>query len=185
MCDNRQSPIGGGSEAAELGGSTDGTEMTSAWTAMDPTNAKTRARIPIGKAAKACFGGRAGGPDDDVAPGRDLPPWPSGYPDKARERCKPLLVDRQNPVLARVQLFVGCLRFDHPQVTFPPKPALSRQGPDGSNPSPSSGESAANLRPAASGKRFRASHPVSLRHHTRNPPRPFAPIASATWRGTR
>jgi hypothetical protein len=37
-------------------------------------------------------------------------------------------------------------------------------GTEGSKPSLSSGESAANLRPAASGKRFRASHPVSLRH---------------------
>jgi hypothetical protein len=65
-----RSTVGGGSEAAELGGSADGTEMTSAWTAMDPTNAKTRARMPIGNAAKARFGGRSGGPDDGVARSR-------------------------------------------------------------------------------------------------------------------
>jgi len=63
-----RSTVGGGSE---LGGSADGTEMTSAWTAMDPTNAKTRARMPLGNAAKARFGGRSGGPDDGVAPGRE------------------------------------------------------------------------------------------------------------------
>ena len=64
-----RSTVGGGSEAAELGGSADGTEMTSAWTAMDPANAETKARTPIGNAAKARFGGRSGGPDDGVAPG--------------------------------------------------------------------------------------------------------------------
>jgi hypothetical protein len=46
--------------------------MTSAWTAMDPTDAKTRARMPIGNATKARFGGRSEGPDDGVAPGREL-----------------------------------------------------------------------------------------------------------------
>ena len=66
-----RSTVGGGSEAAELGGSADGTEMTSAWTAIDPTNAKTRAKMPIGNAAKARFGGRSGGPDDGIAPGRE------------------------------------------------------------------------------------------------------------------
>ena len=60
-----------GGEAAELGASADGTEMTSAWTGMDPTNAKTRARMPIGNAAKARFRGRSGSPDDGVAPGRE------------------------------------------------------------------------------------------------------------------
>jgi hypothetical protein len=67
-----RSTVGGGSEAAELGGSADGIEMTSASTAMDPTNAKVRARMPIGNAAKARFAGRSGGSDDGVAPGRDL-----------------------------------------------------------------------------------------------------------------
>ena len=67
-----RSTVGGGSEAAELGGSADGIEMTSAWIAMDPTNAKARARMPIGNAAKARFAGRSGGPDDGGAPGRDL-----------------------------------------------------------------------------------------------------------------
>ena len=67
-----RSTVGVGSEAAELGGSADGTEMTSAWTAMDPTDAKTRARMPIGNATKAHFGGRSEGPDDGVAPGREL-----------------------------------------------------------------------------------------------------------------
>jgi hypothetical protein len=66
-----RSTVGGGSESAELGGSADGTEMTSAWTAMDPTNAKTGARTPIDNAAKARFGGRSGGTDDGVAPGRE------------------------------------------------------------------------------------------------------------------
>jgi hypothetical protein len=66
-----RSTVGGGGEAAELGGSADGIEMTSAWTAMDPTSAKTKARMPIGNAAKARFGGRSEGPDDGVAPGRE------------------------------------------------------------------------------------------------------------------
>ena len=63
-----RSTVGVGSEAAELGGSADGTEMTSAWTAMDPTNAKTRARMPIGNAAKARFGGRSGGAQMTASP---------------------------------------------------------------------------------------------------------------------
>ena len=66
-----RSTVGGGSAVAELVGSADGTEMTSAWTAMDPTDAKTRARMPIGNATKAHFGGRSEGPDDGVAPGRE------------------------------------------------------------------------------------------------------------------
>ena len=66
-----RSTVGGGSEAAELGGSANGTEMTSAWTAMGPTNAKTKARMPIGNTAKARFGGRSAGADDGVAPGRE------------------------------------------------------------------------------------------------------------------
>jgi hypothetical protein len=65
-----RSTVGGGGEAAELGGSADGIEMTSAWTTMDP-NAKTKARMPIGNAAKARFGGGSEGPDDGVAPGRE------------------------------------------------------------------------------------------------------------------
>jgi hypothetical protein len=64
-----RSTVGGGGEAAELGRSADGVEMTSAWTAMDPTNAKTKERMPIGNAAKARFGGRS--EDDGVAPDRD------------------------------------------------------------------------------------------------------------------
>ena len=67
-----RSTVGVGSEAAELGGSAGGTEMTSAWTAMDPTDAKTRARMPIANATKAHFGSRSEGPDDGVAPGREL-----------------------------------------------------------------------------------------------------------------
>jgi len=66
-----RSTVGGGGDAAEFGGSADGTEMTSAWTAMDPTNAKTRARMLIGNAAKARFGARSGRPDGGVAPDRE------------------------------------------------------------------------------------------------------------------
>src|SRR6185437_5755118 len=54
-------------EAAELGGSADGIEMTSEWTAMDPTNAKRRARTPISNAAQCRLGDRSGDPDDNGA----------------------------------------------------------------------------------------------------------------------
>ena len=43
-----RSTVGAGSEAAELGGSADGTETTSAWTVMGATNPKTRAKVRIG-----------------------------------------------------------------------------------------------------------------------------------------
>ena len=66
-----RSTVGGGSEAAELGGSVDGTEMTSAWTAMDPTIAKTRARTLIGNAAEARLGDGSRDPQDGVASGRE------------------------------------------------------------------------------------------------------------------
>ena len=65
-----RSTVGGGSDAAELGGSVDGTEMTSAWTVMGPTNPKTRARTLIDSVAKGRFGSGSGGPDDGVALGR-------------------------------------------------------------------------------------------------------------------
>ena len=66
-----RSTVGGGGDAAEFCEFADGTEMTSAWTAMDPTNAKTRARMLIGNAAKARFGARSGRPDGGVAPDRE------------------------------------------------------------------------------------------------------------------
>jgi hypothetical protein len=59
-----RSTVGGGGEAAELGGSADGIEMTSAWTAMDPTNGKARPRTPISNAAEARLGDRSGEPED-------------------------------------------------------------------------------------------------------------------------
>jgi hypothetical protein len=66
-----RSTVGGGSEAAEPGGSADGIEISSACTAIGPTNAKTRPRMLIGNAAKARFGGRSGGPDEGIASGRE------------------------------------------------------------------------------------------------------------------
>jgi len=50
-----RSTVGGGSKAAALGGSADGTEITSARTAIDPANAQTRARAPIADMAEARF----------------------------------------------------------------------------------------------------------------------------------
>ena len=41
-----RSTVGSGSEAVEFGGSVDGTETTSALTAMGPTKAQTSARAP-------------------------------------------------------------------------------------------------------------------------------------------
>jgi hypothetical protein len=66
-----RSTVGGGSGAAELGGSTDGTEMISAWTAMDATKAKTRANAPVDNAAAAGHGDGSAVPDDDLASGRE------------------------------------------------------------------------------------------------------------------
>jgi len=45
--------------------------MTSAWTAMDPTIAKTRARTLIGNAAEARLGDGSRDPQDGVASGRE------------------------------------------------------------------------------------------------------------------
>jgi hypothetical protein len=51
-----RSTVGGGSEAAELSGSAGGTETISAWTAIDATNTKTKARVLISNAVEARFG---------------------------------------------------------------------------------------------------------------------------------
>jgi hypothetical protein len=48
--------------------------MTSAWTAMVSTNAKTRARTPIDNAAIARFGSGSRGPEDGVALGGEQCP---------------------------------------------------------------------------------------------------------------
>jgi hypothetical protein len=66
-----RSTVGGEGEAAELGGSADGIEMTSAWTAMDPTDAKRKARTPIRNAAEGRVGDRSWDPDDGVASNRE------------------------------------------------------------------------------------------------------------------
>jgi len=53
-----RSTVGVGSEAAELGGSAGGTEITSARTAIDPTQAQTRARAPIADMDEARLDGQ-------------------------------------------------------------------------------------------------------------------------------
>jgi len=63
--------VGGGSEAAEFWGSADGTGMISAWTAIDPTNAKRRVRALIGNAPEARFDDRSWGPDDSLRCGKE------------------------------------------------------------------------------------------------------------------
>jgi len=54
-----RSTVGGGSEAAEPGGSAGGTETISAWTAIDATNTKRKARALIRE--RRVFEGRMAG----------------------------------------------------------------------------------------------------------------------------
>jgi len=63
--------VGSGSGAVELGGSADGTEMTFASTAIDPTNVNTSAKTAVGTAAETRRADRLAAPDVSLASGRE------------------------------------------------------------------------------------------------------------------